>query len=268
VAILGPNGAGKTTALDMILGLQQPTSGAVQVYGLPPREAVDAGRVAAVTQVGGLLGDISVGDHVRLFASLFGRGRSEADAMLDRVGLQSLAKRPVRACSGGEKQLLKFAMALVSDPDIIILDEPTTGMDVMARKAFWQRIHADTLTGRTVLFATHYLEEADEYADRVVVIVHGRVVADGTTAEVRGLAVGRTVQADLDTAEQAGAAAGRLRSQGLAASAEAQGKRLTAQTRDSDALVQALFALSPPAHDILVVSQGLEEAFVHLAEGE
>jgi len=187
VAVLGPNGAGKTTTLDMVLGLSQPTAGTVTIAGASPRAAVDAGHVAAITQTGGLLNDITAADHVRLIAALFGVGRARADAVIQLTGLGDFGKRRVQSLSGGEKQRVKFAMALVSDPSLLILDEPTTGMDVGARRDFWRDIHAQAAEGRTVVFATHYLEEADEFADRVVLIDHGQVIADGTTAEIRSL---------------------------------------------------------------------------------
>ncbi|MCL1841213.1 MAG: ABC transporter ATP-binding protein [Propionibacteriaceae bacterium] len=264
VALLGPNGAGKTTTLDMVLGLGEPTSGSVQVGGLTPRQAVDAGRVAAVTQTGGLLSDITVYDHIRLVADLFGYGKDRAEQVMQQSGVTAIAKRKVQVCSGGEKQRLKLAMALVSDPDLMILDEPTTGMDVAARQDFWADIHDQALGGRTVIFATHYLEEADEFSDRVVVISSGKIVADGTTAEIRALASGRSVQADFASTEAAQAAAQGLA--GLVLSAKAQGPRLIAHAEDSDPVVKAVFAAG--GHDVLVASLGLEDAFLQLTQQE
>ncbi|HEX7806517.1 MAG TPA: ABC transporter ATP-binding protein, partial [Cellulomonas sp.] len=167
VAFLGPNGAGKTTTIDMVLGLARPDAGTVSVFGLSPADAIAQGRVSAVMQSGGLLKDITVAETVELTASLFGMTSPVAD-VLERAGIASIADRKVGKCSGGQQQRLRFAMALVPEPDLLVLDEPTTGMDVEGRREFWQAIRADAARGRTVIFATHYLDEADAYADRIV----------------------------------------------------------------------------------------------------
>src|SRR5215469_20445 len=159
VALLGPNGAGKTTTIDMILGLSQPTDGAVSVYGTHPREAIQRGLVSAVLQVGGLLKDLTVAETARYTASLFA-GTRPVDEVLRRAGISDIADRKVGKCSGGEQQRLRFALALLPNPELLILDEPTTGMDAGARREFWETMHAETSEGRTVVFATHYLEEA------------------------------------------------------------------------------------------------------------
>src|SRR3954468_17715646 len=161
VALLGPNGAGKTTTVDMLLGLSRPTEGTVQVYGRPPHEAVALGLVSAVMQTGGLLKDYTVEETVKLSAVLFGRPSAAADEGWCRAGIADIGKRLVGKCSGGQQQRLRFAMALVHDPELLILDEPTTGMDVGGRHDFWTAIREDARGGRTVIFATHYLEEAD-----------------------------------------------------------------------------------------------------------
>ncbi|WP_210649550.1 ABC transporter ATP-binding protein [Nocardioides sp. SYSU D00065] len=190
VAFLGPNGAGKTTTVDMLLGLTRPDAGLVEVYGVAPGEAVRAGRVSAVMQSGGLLNDFTVEETVRAIAALHGR-TDRVEVVLERAGLADLAARRVEACSGGEQQRLKFALALVPDPDLVILDEPTTGMDVGARQEFWQAMRADAALGRTIVFATHYLAEADEFAERTVLMNHGRIVHDAPTADVRAAYGGR-----------------------------------------------------------------------------
>ena len=179
VAFLGPNGAGKTTTIDMILGLSEPTTGNVTVFGMTPHAAVARGLVAAVMQTGGLLKDLTVRESVEYVAALFPDARP-VDDVLATAGITDLADRRLGKCSGGEQQRVRFAMALVPDPALIVLDEPTTGMDVNARRAFWEAIHADAARGRTILFATHYLEEADAWADRVVVMRDGEIVADGS----------------------------------------------------------------------------------------
>ena len=155
-----------------------------------------AGRISAVLQSGGLLRDLSVRETVQMVASVFEDPRP-IDEVLARAGLTQLAARKVAKCSGGEQQRLRFALALLPDPDLLVLDEPTAGMDVGARRDFWDTMHADADAGRTVVFATHYLEEAETFAERIVLMARGRVVADGSTAEIRARASGRTVTADI-----------------------------------------------------------------------
>src|SRR6478672_9580690 len=200
VAFLGPNGAGKTTTVDMVLGLSRPDEGTVRVHGMEPGIAVRRGLVAAVMQTGGLLKDLTVEETLRLTASLFADTRPVGE-VLERAGIADIADRRVGKCSGGQQQRLRFAMALLPDPELLILDEPTTGMDVTGRRDFWNAIHEDAARGRTVVFATHYLEEADAYADRIVLVSHGKVVADGTASEVKSLVSGRTIRATLSDAD-------------------------------------------------------------------
>ena len=187
VAVLGPNGAGKTTTIDLVLGLAEPTAGTVRVFGKKPAGAIADGQVAAVPQTGGLLRDLTVRETVELTAALFGRARP-ARPLLERAGIADLAGRRVGKLSGGQQQRLRFAMALVAEPDLLLLDEPTTGMDVAGRREFWGAISDDAAAGRTVVFATHYLDEASTYADRLVLVRHGRIVADGSAADVTALA--------------------------------------------------------------------------------
>lgn len=265
VAFLGPNGAGKTTTIDMLTGLSQPDQGSVSIFGMAPRAAIERGLVAAVMQTGGLLKDLTVAETVDLTASLFAQSRSTREC-LERAGIADIATRLVGKCSGGQQQRLRFAMALVSDPALIILDEPTTGMDVTGRRDFWSAIHADAQRGRTVLFATHYLEEADQYADRVVLVRHGRIVADGTSSEIKAITAGRVVKATLPGADSAS-----LSAVPGVESADVRGDVITFGTKDSDALARYLLTHTA-AYDLEITSQGLEAAFIALTgddfEGE
>jgi len=258
VALLGPNGAGKTTTVDMLLGLTRPTEGTVQVYGRKPHDAVALGLVSAVMQSGGLLKDYTVEETVRLTAVLFGRPASSVTEALDRAGIADIGKRRVGKCSGGQQQRLRFAMALLPDPELLILDEPTTGMDVGGRHDFWQAIRQDAGGGRTVIFATHYLEEADAYADRVVFVRRGQIVADGTASEVKALAAGRTVRATLPGADLAGL----QRITGVE-TAEVRGDSVYLHGRDTDAIARHLLTTTP-ARDLEITSRNLEEAFLTL----
>src|SRR4051794_40989313 len=237
VAFLGPNGAGKTTTIDMVLGLSKPTSGEVRVLGLEPRQAIARGLVSAVMQTGGLIKDLTVRETVAYTASLFASSKP-VDEVLANAGITELADRKVAKCSGGEQQRLRFAMALLPDPALLLLDEPTTGMDVEGRRTFWSAIRRDAEQGRTVLFATHYLEEADQYADRIVLISKGRIVADGTGSEIRALTSGRTVRATIpDVTDET---AHRLAALGGVESVELRGDTVLLHANDSDTVARFL----------------------------
>jgi ABC-2 type transport system ATP-binding protein len=261
VAFLGPNGAGKTSTIDMILGLSHPSAGQVSVFGMQPRPAITRGLVSAVLQTGGLLKDLTVGETARYTASLFSQSLP-VDEVLRRAGIADIADRRVGKASGGEQQRLRFALALLPDPELLILDEPTSGMDVEGRRSFWAAIRQDAALGRTVLFATHYLEEADEYADRVVLIRRGEIVADGTAAQVKALAAGRTVRATLPGADEAA-----LRNLPGADSVEVRGDTVLIHSSDSDAVARYLLP-STPAKDLEITARGLEEAFLALTSDE
>jgi ABC-2 type transport system ATP-binding protein len=257
VAFLGPNGAGKTTTIDLMLGFTRPDAGTVEILGGAPAHAIAQGRIAAVLQTGGLLKDLTVAETVRMTASLFPTTRPVHE-VLDRAGIADIAGRRVAACSGGQQQRLRFALALLPDPDLLLLDEPTTGMDVEGRRDFWRAIRADAGRGRTVLFATHYLEEADEYADRIVLVRRGRIVADGTPGYVKSLAAGRTVRATLPDADQVAL----LGVPGVT-SVEMRGDTVLLRTGDSDATARFLLTRTS-AHDLEVTAHSLEDAFIAL----
>ncbi|MEU4314455.1 ABC transporter ATP-binding protein [Nocardia sp. NPDC024068] len=261
VAFLGPNGAGKSTTLDMVLGLTAPDAGEARIFGESPARAVAAGRVAAVLQSGGLLPDLTVTETVELVAALHPRPRPVAE-VLERAGILDIARRRVGKCSGGQQQRLRFALALLPDPDLMVLDEPTTGMDVEGRREFWNALRADSRRGRTVVFATHYLGEADAYADRIVLVRAGKVVADGTAAQIKNLAAGRTVRATLPGADPA-----RLLSLPGVDEVELSGDRVVVHTVDSDALARHLLTATA-ATDLEISSHNLESAFLTLTTGD
>jgi ABC-2 type transport system ATP-binding protein len=261
VGFLGPNGAGKTSTIDVILGLSHPDEGSVSVYGMEPRQAISRGLVSAVMQTGGLLKDLTVAETIRYTASLFAHTQPP-DSVLKRAGITDIADRRVGKCSGGEQQRLRFAMALLSDPELLVLDEPTTGMDVEGRRGFWSAIRQDAELGRTVLFATHYLEEADAYADRIVLIRHGKIVADGTSSQIKALAAGRTVRATLPGADEA-----KLHDLRGVDKVEVRGGTVLIHARDSDAVARYLLT-ETQARDLEINTRGLEDAFIALTSDE
>src|SRR5690625_77786 len=264
VALLGPNGAGKTTTIDMILGLTSPTAGDITVLGKSPRAATVSGKVSAVLQSGGLLRDLTVGETVELIASTFPDAIPVAEA-LQRAGLTSLKNRKVAKCSGGEQQRLRFALALLPDPQLLILDEPTTGMDVTARAEFWETMHAEADQGRTIIFATHYLQEADNFADRVVMIAGGQVVADGSTSEIRAKATGRIVSARMahDVTRDIEKVRLELEARDDVHNVRIEGERIVIHTADSDAVALELLT-KYGARDLEAAPGSLDDAFTAL----
>ncbi|WP_346280032.1 ABC transporter ATP-binding protein [Pseudonocardia sp.] len=262
VALLGPNGAGKSTTIDILLGLSLADSGDIRLFGRTPRRAVVDGLVGAMLQSGGIPHDVTVAEVVGLTGALFPKPLPVAEA-LRRAGVADVAGRRYGRLSGGQKQRVRFAAALVCDPDLLVLDEPTVAMDVQARREFWTAMRGYTRTGRTVLFATHYLAEAEEYADRVVLLRAGRVVADGSVAQVRALASGRVVAATAPGADPA--ALGALPG---VTQVHVDGPRVRLDCSDSDAALRALVVGYPQARDIEVSAHGLEDAFVALTASE
>jgi ABC-2 type transport system ATP-binding protein len=262
VALLGPNGAGKSTTIDMLLGLTEPDSGSVSLLGRAPSAAVDAGAVGAMLQTGGqLIRDLTVRELVTMMASLYPHPLP-VDEVLDLVGIRDIQARRTHKLSGGETQRARFAVALVSDPEILVLDEPTVAMDVEGRRGFWDAMRAFAARGRTVLFATHYLEEADAYADRAILMAHGRIVADGPTNEIRARVGMRTIRATFAEADEQ-----RLGELPGVTSAERHGAAVTLRCSDSDAAIRVLLERYPDARDIEISSAGLEEAFLELTSG-
>ena len=224
---------------------------------MQPRQAINHGLISAVMQTGGLLKDLTVAETLQYTASLF-VNTEPVEEVLRRAGISGIADRRVVKCSGGEQQRLRFAMALLPDPELLVLDEPTTGMDVEGRRGFWTAIRQDAAKGRTVLFATHYLEEADAYADRIILLRHGQVVADGTAAQIKALSAGRTVRATLPGASEA-----ELRELPGVDSVELRGDTVLIQARDSDEVARYLLSRTK-ARDLEITSRGIEDAFIAL----
>ena len=258
VALLGPNGAGKTTTIEMLLGLRDPDEGSASVFGLTPTAAVRSGRVGAMMQSGGLLHDLKVRETVALVAAMHEHPLS-VDAALELAGVADLGGRKIESLSGGQRQRVLFALAVVPDPSLVVLDEPTVAMDVESRRAFWASMRVLTDRGRSVLFATHYLEEADQNADRIVLMAAGRVVADGPATEIKATVDVRRIRTTLPGADLE--ALGRLPG---VASVQAHGGTVTLTCDDADAALRGLVATQPSARDFEVTGAGLEDAFLAL----
>jgi len=185
VALLGANGAGKTTAVRTLLGLAKPTSGEVRVFGGDPRDAATRTRVGAVLQIARVPETLRVREHIDLFSSYYPHPMPMAE-VIEAAGLQGLERRKYGQLSGGQQKRVLFALAICGNPDLLILDEPTVGLDVEARRALWKQIRAFIARGRSVLLTTHYLAEAEALADQVVVIHRGSIIKEGTPREIKG----------------------------------------------------------------------------------
>ena len=193
VALLGPNGAGKTTAVRLLLGLSQATAGEVEIFGGNPRDRASRLRLGAMLQVGRMPETLRVREHLQLFSSYYAHPRP-LDELLAVAGLEGLQERLFGTLSGGQKQRMLFALALCGNPDLICLDEPTLGMDVEARRAMWEQVRKLAAMGKTILLTTHYLEEADALASRIIVIQKGKVIAEGTPEELKTADGSRTIR--------------------------------------------------------------------------
>ena len=271
VAFLGPNGAGKSNTLDMVLGLTRPDAGTIELLGSAPDQVVQSGRVGVILQDGGLLDDFTVGETLRVMASMQPQhshrrsGGTRIDDVVDQADLGQILTRRVSRCSGGERQRLRLALALLPSPELLVLDEPTAGMDVSARIAFWETMRDQTRRGCTVLFATHYLEEAASFADRIVIIAHGRLIADGSVDEIRALGNGALVTAtwpgvsekSLDPYLATFPTAGSILHTAV------RGEHVEIRTTDSDAVARWLLT-STPAEHLSIGAASLNEVFTTL----
>ncbi|MFJ2630944.1 ATP-binding cassette domain-containing protein [Streptomyces sp. NPDC087422] len=257
MALLGRNGAGKSTTISLLLGLDRPDAGEVRLFGGPPQEAVRAGRVGAMLQDGRPIPRATVKELVTFVAATYPRPMPVAEA-LSLAGITELAARRVDKLSGGQTQRLRFALAVAGNPELIVLDEPTAALDVEARRVFWRSMRGYAARGNTVLFSTHYLEEADEHADRILVIDQGRTVADGTGEQIKQAVGGTLVSFDL-----AGSGSAGLRTLPGVTAVEIRGDRALLRTSDSDATVVAL-AASDRVRRLEVVPASLEDAFLTL----
>jgi len=256
VALLGPNGAGKSTSLDMLLALRKPTAGKITMFGQDPYHAVKSGRVGAMLQSGGLMPEVTVRELVTLVAGFHPRP-VPVETTLKRAGVAEIAEQRVDRLSGGQSQRVRFALAIAGESELIVLDEPTAAMDVETRRLFWASMREEVAQGRTVLFATHYLEEADQAADRILVINRGRLLADGTPDEIKERAGARRLAFRLPAVDEAFL----LGLPGLV-NLEVRGDFVRLQVTDSDAALYAVLDAGHRPHEIEMSSLGLEQAFI------
>ncbi|MFC8515634.1 ABC transporter ATP-binding protein [Streptomyces sp. NPDC057257] len=257
VALLGRNGAGKSTTISLLLGLYEPDEGSVRLFGGPPERAVRAGRVGAMLQEGRAVPRVTVRELVTFVAGRYPAPMPVAEA-LRLAGIAELAGRRVDRLSGGQTQRVRFAVALAGNPSLIVLDEPTAALDVEARHAFWASMRSYARLGHTVLFSTHHLQEADAYADRILVVDRGRIVADGTAEQLKRSVGGGLVAFDL-----AGRGTAGLELLPGVRSLEVRGDRARLRTDDPDATVIALAGLGA-IRGLEVAPASLDDAFLAL----
>jgi len=257
VAVLGPNGAGKTTAVKLLLGLAGPSAGTVSVFGADPRTPLNRLRTGAMLQVGRVPETLQVQELINLFSSYYMKPLPIRETV-GAAGLQGLEKRRFGVLSGGQKQRVLFALAICGDPDLLFLDEPTVGLDVEARRMLWDEIRRLVARGKTVLLTTHYLQEADALADRVVVINHGTVIAEGTPAEIKARTAGRQIRCvtRLPIATVCSFP-------GVMEVRSDRGAFVISATV-AEPVLRELFRGDPEVSEIEVTSAGLEEAFLAL----
>ncbi|ETK35248.1 ABC transporter ATP-binding protein [Microbispora sp. ATCC PTA-5024] len=264
VALLGPNGAGKSTLTHVMLGLLTPRSGQVGLFGMPPSEAVAQGLVGAMLQDTGLMRYVTVSELVTLVAAQYGRA-ARTEEILREAGLAGLGSRRVSRLSGGQRQRVTFALAVAGDPRLLFLDEPTAALDVEARHAFWRDILERAGRGRTIVFATHYMEEAEAYATRIVVLQAGQVVADGPARQIMSRVSDVTLRfTDMGVrAEDLARLPGALRVNGNGGGAD----RWEVVTSDQDATLDALYGARRRSVRNLEISRGsLEDVLMTLAK--
>lgn len=261
VALLGPNGAGKSTMIGVLLGLLRPDSGTARTLGVAPREAVASGRVGAMLQAASLPQGARVSELVAFARALYPRPMA-VDAIVEHAGLGTLLGRTVDGLSGGESQRVRFALAIAGDPDLVFLDEPTVGMDVETRRSFWDTMRGFAVLGRTILFATHYLDEADAAAGHIVIVTDGRVAASGTPTQLKALAGGRVIRCRVP-----GADADALRRLPGVVRVDLDRDRVAVHSEDPDATLRSLLVASPTASDIEVTTPRLDDAFLALTGG-
>ena len=258
VAMLGPNGAGKTTSISLMLGLRQPTGGQVRLFGLPPTDHRARSRAGVMLQESGTTGVLTVRELITLFGTYY-PSPLPADTAVAMAGLTDKADARVVTLSGGQRQRLYFALAICGDPEILFLDEPTVGMDIEARRAFVTSIKHLAEAGKTIVFTTHYLREAEELARRIVVVDRGLIIADATPRELMSKVAAKRVSFSVARAPAADAFGG-LAVTGL----EASDSRVRFLTNEPEAVLRALFERGVEMRDLEVAGADLEEAFLSL----
>ena len=262
VAMLGPNGAGKTTSISLMLGTRKPTSGTARLFGMSPKDLKARSRIGVMLQESGVPGMLRVEEIVDLFRSYYPAPLPTAEA-IKMAGLEEKTRSLVKDLSGGQRQRLYLALALCGNPDALFLDEPTVGMDVEGRRLFLEEIGELAAKGRTVVLTTHYLEEADQLARRIIVIDHGKVIADSTPAEIKARVAGKRMTFSTPSPSDESQLAGLPLK-----SIQIEGRRVRLLTNEPEQVLRELFRRGVEIHDLEVAGADLEEAFVAMTHRE
>ena len=257
VALLGPNGAGKSTAIKLLLGLIAPTSGAARIFGSNPVEATTRTRVGAMLQIARVTETLKVREHLDLFRSYYPQPLPVA-GILDIAQLHGIEDKLFGQLSGGQRQRALFALAICGNPDLVFLDEPTVGLDIEARRALWQQIRALSAQGKTVLLTTHYLEEADALADRIIVIHKGRVISEGTPTEIKRNSGGRTIRCKTILSREL------LEALPTVTRVTAQQDSVCVTAANAEAVIREMLLLDASLSNLEIASPALEDAFLAL----
>lgn len=261
LAVLGPNGAGKTTAIRLMLGVLKPDSGSASLFGIAPDHGAARSRIGVMLQVSGVPEALRVGELVRLFCGYYPNPMSVKETLM-LAGLEDLARRPAGQLSGGQRQRLLFTLAVCGRPELLFLDEPTVGLDVESRRLFWRQIRRLVEEGGSVLLTTHYLEEADALADRIAVIDHGRLIAEGSPAQIKGKVASRRIRCRTSLEPE------RLRRlPNVRAVRQSQGAT-DILTHGAEDTVRALLQADAGLSELEVAGAGLEEAFLSLTAND
>ena len=258
VALLGPNGAGKSTTVDVLLGLRQPDHGTARVLGQAPQRATGGGKVGAMLQSGSLPDRALASEVVELARQLYRSRHCLAD-LLELAGLTEIAHRRTDRLSGGQARRVQLAVALAGDPEVLFLDEPTTGLDVQSRRLFWDGVRRAAASGTTVLFATHYLDEADSNASRILVLAGGHLVADSAPAAIKARLPGRIIRATMQPARIS-----ELRLLPGVLAATVDGTEVELRTSDPDRTLDGMYHGGARVRNLRIDGASLEDALIHL----
>ena len=259
LALLGPNGAGKTTLVRMLLGLASPDSGRISVFGADPRDEIMRYRVGAMLQVARVPETLRVREHIDLFSSYYPNPLPIAET-LRIAGLEEIKTRRFGELSAGQRQRVLFGISICGNPDLLFLDEPTVGLDVEARRLMWAQIRALVALGKTVLLTTHYLHEADALAERILVLQHGAIVAEGTPAEIKARTIGKQVRFSSRLSVE------EVRTIPGVVSLTADQQKFELQVQAAEPVVRELLLRDSWLSDLEVTTAGLEEAFLALTQ--
>lgn len=257
VCFLGPNGAGKTTAISIMLGLRRATSGDVKLFGESPKNTSSRDRIGVMLQESGVPASLKVKELINLIRATYSHSLP-AQEILEKADLLEKQNARISTLSGGQKQRLYFALAIAGDPDIVFLDEPTVAMDVQSRKVFWETLQNFAKLGKSILFSTHYLEEADENADRIIVINKGQIIAQGSPTDIKAVVADKTIRFKTNINQ--------IEAKELGFDIKKDAEYSIIYTQNAEQTIAKLFAKNIEIKDLTITATDLEAAFISLTK--